>query len=145
MELTEEMRYRLCYLTLRLAIDAKLERDWGKEECAGVLTFLDYTWNPEAYDPKTSLRNAQILMWGKDAPDAANDARQQAVELYDYLFNARPKKGKGTQEEAMVKFVELEKAVKRLAGVIGNSTTSGELDADCLGQARTAIKKVFPD
>ena len=41
MELTEEMRYRLCYLTLRLAIDQKLERDWGKQECAGVLAFLD--------------------------------------------------------------------------------------------------------
>lgn len=41
MELTEEMRYRLCYLTLRLAIDQKLERDWGKENCAGVLAFLD--------------------------------------------------------------------------------------------------------
>ena len=41
MELTEEMRYRLCYLTLRLALDQKLERDWGKEECAGVLAFLD--------------------------------------------------------------------------------------------------------
>jgi hypothetical protein len=41
MELTEEMRYRLCYLTLRLAIDQKLERDWGKEECGGVLAFLD--------------------------------------------------------------------------------------------------------
>jgi hypothetical protein len=41
MELTEEMRYRLCYLTLRLAIDQKLERDWGKEDCGGVLAFLD--------------------------------------------------------------------------------------------------------
>jgi hypothetical protein len=41
LELTEEMRYRLCYLTLRLAIDQKLERDWGKNECAGVLAFLD--------------------------------------------------------------------------------------------------------
>ena len=41
MELTEEMRYRLCYLTLRLAIDQKLERDWGKKECAGALAFLD--------------------------------------------------------------------------------------------------------
>mgnify|MGYP003693991247 CR=1 FL=1 len=41
MELTEEMRYRLCYLTLRLAIDQKLERDWGKEACSGVLAFLD--------------------------------------------------------------------------------------------------------
>jgi len=41
MELTEEMRYRLCYLALRLAIDQKLERDWGKEDCRGVLAFLD--------------------------------------------------------------------------------------------------------
>ena len=41
MELTEEMRYRLCYLTLRLAIDQKLERDWGKGDCSGVLAFLD--------------------------------------------------------------------------------------------------------
>ena len=41
MELTEEMRYRLCYLTLRLALDQKLEKDWGKKECDGVLAFLD--------------------------------------------------------------------------------------------------------
>ena len=41
MELTEEMRYRLCYLTLRLARDQKLEKDWGKKECDGVLAFLD--------------------------------------------------------------------------------------------------------
>ena len=41
MELTEEMRYRLCYLTLRLTIDQKLGQDWGKEECSGVLAFLD--------------------------------------------------------------------------------------------------------
>ena len=41
MELTEEMRYRLCYLTLRLALDQKLERDWGKKECDGALAFLD--------------------------------------------------------------------------------------------------------
>lgn len=41
MELSEEMRYRLCYLTLRLTLDQKLEKDWGKKECAGVLAFLD--------------------------------------------------------------------------------------------------------
>ena len=41
MELSEEMRYRLCYLTLRLALDQKLERDWGTKECGGVLAFLD--------------------------------------------------------------------------------------------------------
>lgn len=41
MELTEDMRYRLCYLTLRLAIDQKLERDWGAKDCDAVLAFLD--------------------------------------------------------------------------------------------------------
>lgn len=41
MELTEEMRYRLCYLVLRLAVDQKLARDWGKEDCTGTLAFLD--------------------------------------------------------------------------------------------------------
>ena len=41
MQLTEEMRYRLCYLVLRLSIDQKLERDWGKEDCTGTLAFLD--------------------------------------------------------------------------------------------------------
>ena len=41
MELSEEMRYRLCYLTLPLALDQKLERDWGKKDCDGVLAFLD--------------------------------------------------------------------------------------------------------
>ena len=41
MELTEEMRYRLCYLVLRLAVDQKLDRDWGKEDCKGTLAFLD--------------------------------------------------------------------------------------------------------
>jgi hypothetical protein len=41
MELTEEMRYRLCYLTLRLARDKKLERDGGKGDFSGVLEFLD--------------------------------------------------------------------------------------------------------
>jgi len=40
-ELSEEMRYRLCYLTLRLAIDHKLERDWRTKDCDGVLAFLD--------------------------------------------------------------------------------------------------------
>ena len=54
MELTEEMRYRLCYLTLRLAIDQKLERDWGKNDCAGVLAFLDLMSGTHLADEKSS-------------------------------------------------------------------------------------------
>ena len=53
MELTEEMRYRLCYLTLRLLIDQKLGRDWGKQECAGVLGFLDLMSGTHLADEKS--------------------------------------------------------------------------------------------
>lgn len=41
MELTEEMRYRLSYLALRLLCDAKLERDLAKAQLSGVLELLD--------------------------------------------------------------------------------------------------------
>jgi hypothetical protein len=41
MELTEEMRYRLSYLALRLLCDAKLERDFRKEDLKEVLALLD--------------------------------------------------------------------------------------------------------
>ena len=54
MELSEEMRYRLCYLTLRFALDQKLERDWGKNECAGVLAFLDLMSGTHLTDEQTA-------------------------------------------------------------------------------------------
>jgi hypothetical protein len=54
MELTEEMRYRLCYLTLRLALDQKLERDWGKQNCSGVLAFLDLMSGTHLADEQTT-------------------------------------------------------------------------------------------
>ncbi len=54
MELTEEMRYRLCYLTLRLALDQKLERDWGKQDCSGVLAFLDLMSGSHLADEQTA-------------------------------------------------------------------------------------------
>ena len=41
MELTEEMRYRLSYLALRLLCDAKLARDLDKLELTGLLELLD--------------------------------------------------------------------------------------------------------
>jgi hypothetical protein len=59
MELTEEMRYRLCYLTLRLAIDQKLERDWGKEDCGGVLAFLDLMSGSHLSDEQADTSGAE--------------------------------------------------------------------------------------
>ena len=73
MELTEEMRYRLCYLTLRLALDQKLERDWGKKDCSGVLAFLDLMSGSHLSDEQTA------------APDAERKYVSQRAKLEDFL------------------------------------------------------------
>jgi hypothetical protein len=41
MELTEDLRYRLSYLTLRLAFDRRLAAATNPGDCTGVLEFLD--------------------------------------------------------------------------------------------------------
>jgi hypothetical protein len=73
MELSEEMRYRLCYLTLRLAIDKKLERDWGKSDCAGALAFLDLMSGSHLADEQSA------------APDAERRYVSQREKLEDFL------------------------------------------------------------
>ena len=73
MELSEEMRYRLCYLTLRLAIDQKLERDWGKQDCAGVLAFLDL------------MSGSHLAEEEAAAPGAERRYVSQRAKLEDFL------------------------------------------------------------
>jgi len=73
MELTEDMRYRLCYLTLRLALDQKLERDWGKQDCSGVLEFLDL------------MSGSSLAQEQSAAPDAERRYVSQRPKLEDFL------------------------------------------------------------
>jgi hypothetical protein len=73
MELTEEMRYRLCYLTLRLALDQKLERDWGKKDCQGVLAFLDL------------MSGSHLSEEQSNAPEAERRYVSQRPKLEDFL------------------------------------------------------------
>jgi hypothetical protein len=73
MELSEEMRYRLCYLTLRLALDHKLERDWGKTDCSGVLEFLDL------------MSGSHLAKEQSNTPDAERKYVSQRPKLEDFL------------------------------------------------------------
>jgi len=73
MELTEDMRYRLCYLTLRLALDQKLERDWGKQDCGAVLEFLDL------------MSGSQLAQEQSSAPDTERRYVSQRPKLEDFL------------------------------------------------------------
>jgi hypothetical protein len=111
----------------------------------GVLTFLDYVWNPEAYDAQRSLRHAQILLWGNDAPAAARDAQQKTAALYDFLFNVHAGKRTGTKAEALAKYADVKNTLDRLANIIGDAAVTGEIQTQCLDKAMTTLKKVFPD
>lgn len=111
----------------------------------GVLTFLDYAWNPEAYDPVTSLRKAQILLWGEDAPEAAGEAQRTANEFYSYVYTVYSKKDAGSRETASAKLEQLRSAVKKLAEIIDNPETSEELFRQCVGQAERVLARVFPE
>jgi hypothetical protein len=112
---------------------------------AGVLTFLDYMWNPESYDSRTSLRNAQVLLWGEDAPAAADDARKQGEELYKYLHDASVDKAAGRLDVAQAALARYQSAVKRLAAIINDPVTTQELNSKCIDAARAATKSAFPE
>jgi hypothetical protein len=73
MELSEEMRYRLCYLTLRLALDQKLERDWGTKDCSGVLEFLDL------------MSGSHLAQEQSSAPETERKYVSQRPKLEDFL------------------------------------------------------------
>jgi hypothetical protein len=72
-ELSEEMRYRLCYLTLRLAIDQKLERDWGTKDCDAVLAFLDL------------MSGSRLAEEQSKAPSEERRYASQRLKLEDFL------------------------------------------------------------
>ena len=87
MELTEEMRYRLCYLTLRLAIDQKLERDWGKENCAGVLAFLDLMSGTHLADEKTGEEKRYVSQRPKLEDFLDAEYGEEVLEVVNRAIN----------------------------------------------------------
>lgn len=88
MELTEEMRYRLCYLTLRLAIDQKLERDWGKSDCAGVLAFLDLMSGTHLADEKPAGEDKRYVSQREKLEDFLDaEYGEEVLEVVNRAIN----------------------------------------------------------
>jgi hypothetical protein len=110
----------------------------------GFLTFADYMWNPEAYDPQRSIRNALQLCWGKEAPDAAQAVQDRLIALHRMLYEA----GKGWEaydrERADRMLTDLGGAIRRLAEVAGDPSLGEFLDSTMLGEARRAIEGFEP-
>jgi hypothetical protein len=51
----------------------------------------------------------------------------------------------GTKAEALAKFAEVNRALDRLATIIGGSVVTEEIKTQCLDKAMMTLKKVFPD
>jgi hypothetical protein len=115
-------------------------REWWEP---GVLTFLDYCWNPEAYDAEKSLRRARVMLWGEAAADAAEVAQKTTAEFYGYLYAIHSDPSKGGRAEAEAKFATVQTAVEKLKALLQGPEIKEELDTQCLAVAKTKMRQTF--
>ncbi len=110
----------------------------------GFLTFADYMWNPEAYDPQRSIRRALELCWGKEAPDAAQALQERLISLHRMLYEA----GKGWEvydrERADRMLADVAQAIGRLGEVADDPSLGEFLERTMLAEARRAIESFEP-
>jgi len=110
----------------------------------GMLTFADYVWNPEAYDPERSIRAAMRLYWGEEAAAAAQHVRERLAVVHKMLQEAsagmKPL-DKARAEEAVEKVAE---AVKRFGEVSDNPALAGGMRRAIVANARKAVKEFKP-
>jgi len=109
----------------------------------GILTYADYLWNPEGYDPKRSIRTAVRLCWGEGAPDAAQEVQERLVGLYKMLYEA----GQGWEPYdrgiADTMLAQLAESVGRIADIADDPALAADIEGLVDG-ARTAIEEFKP-
>ncbi|MGD8241151.1 MAG: beta-N-acetylglucosaminidase domain-containing protein, partial [Armatimonadota bacterium] len=110
----------------------------------GIMTYADYLWNPEGYDPGRSIRTALRLCWGEEAPDAAQEVQERLVGLYRMLYEC----GKGWEPydraHADAMLSELQEAVTRLADIAGDPALAADMDERFVSAARAAVEQFKP-
>lgn len=110
----------------------------------GMMTFADFLWNPDAYDPARSIRNALRLCWGEAAPEVAQSVQDRLVAIHRLLYEA----GRGwvafDREEALAMVDELEQAVERLAEVADDERLGNHLRGEMVASARSAVESFEP-
>jgi len=110
----------------------------------GMLTYADYLWNPAAYDPKASIRTALALLWGKQAPDAAQQVQDRLVALYKWLYAAQRGWEPFDKAQADRMLDDLQKAADALARVAADPALAADLKAHLVDPARAAARKPTP-
>jgi hyaluronoglucosaminidase len=111
-------------LVTGIHLNGGAKRSWEP----GVLTYLDYLWNPEAYNAEESLRKARTLLWGAEAADVAAGVQKKNKAFYEYLAGIYSKSDKPVKDEAESKLAEIRLAVDRLKSLVKDRATRAELD-----------------
>ncbi|MGC9319804.1 MAG: beta-N-acetylglucosaminidase domain-containing protein [Armatimonadota bacterium] len=110
----------------------------------GMMTFADYMWNPGAYDPDRSIRNALRLCWGEGAPDAAHDVQERLIAVRRHLYEAERGWVRFDAQKALGMVDELERAVERLGAVAGDTDLAVHLASTMVAQARADVTGFKP-
>ncbi|MEA3399718.1 MAG: beta-N-acetylglucosaminidase domain-containing protein [Armatimonadota bacterium] len=110
----------------------------------GIMTFADFMWNPDAYDPHRSIRNALRLCWGEDAPDAANEVQQHLIALRRHLYEAKRGWVRFNRRTAERMVDELERAVERLGEVAADPRLTQHLKSTMVAEARSDVVSFEP-
>ncbi len=110
----------------------------------GIITFADFLWNPEAYDPERSLRVALERLWGPDAPTAAGQVRQRLVALAKYLYEARRGWITYDGQAAREMLDGLEEAAAKFSAIAGDEALSESLEAKIVRPMRPMVEEFQP-
>ncbi len=71
---------------------------WNSNDLVGILTLLDYLWNPAAYDPATSSRRAAQMLVGKEAYNHLVEAGKALAEIDIYGGRVSPAAAKDVEK-----------------------------------------------
>lgn len=121
-----------------------LNSDYNEVSKVGFLTASDYFWNPAAFDPEKSLKNALDRVAGPEATGLMIEFRDDAVDLYK-LIRARERSDASIPaSEVRMNFERLKQLMARIRLVCKNKPLVEELDRHWIGDAEQKIEKLFP-
>ena len=110
----------------------------------GLLTFADYVWNPEAYDPERSIRAAMRLCWGDEAGAAAQSVREHLTKVHGMLEEAAAGIAKFDRVRAEKAVESLDNSVKRFGEVSEDAGLTAQMERAIVANAKKAVKEFVP-
>ena len=110
----------------------------------GMMTFADYAWNPEAYDPERSIRTALRLCWGDEGGAVAQEVRANLGIVLGMLRESNAGIRTFDKAAALRAVHKITESVKRFGKVTGREGLAGAMDRAIVANARKAVQQFEP-